>query len=417
MRKVLWTLVCCLSAVQTFGGFTGTDLLLPVVGSVEGVGGSEFDSTLFLTNPSTGIAEVEIAFLPAGGRPGPVPFKDTIAPGATRVYEHVASSVFGLENALGGVRVQSSEKIVVTARLYERTGHDSDADTTGLTVAGVPPGFGIAAGESARVQGVRQSEDYRYNIFLLETTGRSAAARVAVLASDGQPLAQMQLTLLPYEQRLLSLRSLLPDVRVADGVLVVTGTGGDGRVVAMGSLIANSSNDASAFEMTFSTSSLIGPPGPPGPAGPAGPPGQPGPQGPRGFQGPQGLQGIQGPPGVQGIQGPPGVQGIQGPPGPQNLSLPAECTTLRVVSGIVPATIGSGSGPGYTYTVDEFPTFITTTVTFTDPTFTNPVVTVTGESSSGTGAVGILFRTPNSVTFNNSKSLFSARNFIAMRCN
>lgn len=59
--SVLWP------SLPLFAGFGGTNLILPAVGRVDGIGGSHFYTTIWVTNPSaTDTAPVELSFLRSG---------------------------------------------------------------------------------------------------------------------------------------------------------------------------------------------------------------------------------------------------------------------------------------------------------------------------------------------------------------
>jgi len=287
----LLLLLVCLPAVALF---TGTDLILPAVGRASGAGGSEFFTSVWVTNPGESSADITIQLLGSGAS-GVGLFTDHIAPGATKVYENFAQSLFGLHDLMSGARVRSTSKVLVSARVYNRTAND--ADTQGFVLSGVPPGFGLAKGESSVLQGVRQTKDYRYNIFLIETTGKPITFDLSIVDLDGAIKATRTMTLQGFDQQLLPVSTLLPGGNLAEATVKLHATDGDGRVIAAGSLIANGSQDGSSFEMAFSESSLIGQQGPQGPEGPQGPQG---PTGPRGSTGARGATGSQGPPGPAG---------------------------------------------------------------------------------------------------------------------
>jgi hypothetical protein len=362
MRRLQIFLAGILWCGTVFAGFTARDVFIPAIGQVEGVAGSHFDSTIFISNPNSESAQIEISFLASAGTSSP--FSDTIAAGATRVYS--PSSLFGFMNALGGARVKSSQNVLVTARVFEQT--PGSSLTKGQTFSAVPADFGVAVGDSADLQGVRQTKDYRYNIFLIETTGNALNFDLTVKNNLGADVTTKSLLLQPFEQRLVSLRSLVPTVEISDGFLHIKPTAGNGRVVAAGSQISNGTNEPTSFEMSFSSSALVGPPGPQGPAGPTGP------QGPRGASGPQ---------------GPPGAAGAS------NLSLAAGCTSLRIVAGTI-RSMGASAGPGYSAS-DSSGNLV---LTFTDPAFTNASILTSAESVGGVGGDQPIInaRTPLSAT-------------------
>jgi hypothetical protein len=308
-------------ALSAHAAFTGTDLIVPVAGRTEGAGGSQFYTTLWITNPTDGPAKATILFLATGEMKPAVEVE--IEPGVTKIYENAAESLFGIRNGVGALRVTATRKLLVSARIYNQNDGAPAAATQGLSFAGVPAAFGIGRGETATIQGVKRTADYRYNVFLVETTGVPIALELKVRDVTGRERAATAVALGGYEHRMLSIPSLLGTETITDGVVELRGNGGDGKVVGVGSLVANASQDGTSFEMIFSESSLIGPPGPqgaPGPQGPAGaagPRGLTGPVGPQGQTGPQGAAGPQGQTGPQGPAGPQGPTGQQGPAGPQ----------------------------------------------------------------------------------------------------
>jgi len=101
--------------VSVSAAFTGTDLIVPATGRAPGAGGSQFYTTFWITNPGDSTADVIIQFLLAGqSNTAPASFNDTIAPGATKVYENVAESLFNIRNGLGAARVVGSQKLLLS---------------------------------------------------------------------------------------------------------------------------------------------------------------------------------------------------------------------------------------------------------------------------------------------------------------
>jgi len=119
--------------VSVSAAFTGTDLIVPATGRAPGAGGSQFYTTFWITNPGDSTADVIIQFLLAGqSNTAPASFNDTIAPGATKVYENVAESLFNIRNGLGAARVVGSQKLLVSARVFNQTPGTPANATQGL---------------------------------------------------------------------------------------------------------------------------------------------------------------------------------------------------------------------------------------------------------------------------------------------
>ncbi len=290
-----------LIASPLLAGFASVNLILPAVGRVDGSGGSHFYTSVWVTNPSqTEAAQFVIRFL-ASGQPNPNPAtaSDSIAPGATKVYENIAESLFGITGVLGAAQIESTQPLLVTSRIYNQGDGQLPSASEGLFYSALPADFGIGSGQRGVLQGVRQSADFRYNIFLVEDAGQPLTLLITLVDTAGNVINETPVTLGSYEQRLLPLATITP-AALTDATIQVTATEGNGRAIIAGSQIANGSQDASGFEMSFRPE-LLGAQGPTGPQGPAGPAGPPGPQG---LPGTQGLRGV---PGPQGLTGPQGV--------------------------------------------------------------------------------------------------------------
>jgi hypothetical protein len=148
MRTVVAIVVVVLLCTPLFAGFPSTDLILPAVGRVEGIGGSQFYTTVWITNPNANAVDFDIAFLLAGqANLSPARVTDSIAPGATKVYENIAETLFGIKGILGAARIRSSANLIVASRIFNQ-------ESRGLFYAAEPranphPPFGhlLPAGE------------------------------------------------------------------------------------------------------------------------------------------------------------------------------------------------------------------------------------------------------------------------------
>jgi hypothetical protein len=368
VRRFVLVVLCLSFALSALAGFSSRDLVLPAAGRLQGSGGAQFYTTLWVTNPSAAVAEIDIQYLLTGqANLHPPTFHDVLGPHQTKVYENVAEKTFGITGILGALRVRGTTEVVAGARIYDVRASETIAETRGLFLGGVPARFGIARGARAALQGARNNADFRYNIMLVETSGEPVSVQLSVLDHEGATIGALTLALQAWEQRLIPLFSIV-ESPLADGSVLLDAIDGDGRVLAAGSLVANGSQDGSVFEMARSGDALVdgpyvrtlngksndvvleagsnitlvpttdglridatvepGPEGPMGPAGPVGATGAVGPAGPQGPVGPAGPIGPVGPAGAtgatgpQGPIGPTGATGPQGPVGPQGLTGP-----------------------------------------------------------------------------------------------
>src|ERR1700730_4197437 len=95
VSKALSALFCLLPC-SALASFAGKDVVVPAVGHVEGVNGSNFLTSVWITNPGSAAVDFEIRFLTAGQTGEAPKYTDQIAPGATRVYENIAETLFGV---------------------------------------------------------------------------------------------------------------------------------------------------------------------------------------------------------------------------------------------------------------------------------------------------------------------------------
>ena len=334
VRCLIVALLIAAFPVVVFGGFGSRDLILPAVGRVAGAGGSQFYTTVWVTNPSTRSVDVMLEFL----RPGqanltPQSFTDTIAAGATKTYENAAETLFGAVGIVGAVRVRSSAPLLVGSRVYNLPAGGGPGATQGLYAGGLPYEFALRAGLRGVLQGLRYDRDFRYNLFLVESSGEGATVKIVFHDAAGAVVREETRTLLGYEPATLALSSFVGSGVVVDGTAVITVESERGRVLVAGSLVANESQDASGFEMAFPEELLAGSTGPAGPSGPTGPAGPRGVAGPQGPAGAAGAQGGVGPAGPAGSPGPAGPVGPQGATGAVGVAGPAGTTGATGASG------------------------------------------------------------------------------------
>jgi hypothetical protein len=239
-------------ASSLFAAIPGTDLIVPGVGRVTGVGGTEFYTTLYVTNISPSSASFDIEFLPPSSTNAPQPLSGNLQPGETKVYENVAEVSFGVKGVVGALRVHASAPLLVSARNYNLYPGQSEANSEGSYLSAIPANIAVGSGDSAMLQGARLTSDYRYNLFFVEVAGRPIDLQVSVLGTDTRVIATRTISLAPFEPRSIALASLISGP-LGDGTINVTPGAGGGRAIAAASRIANITEDAIGFEMKLLT--------------------------------------------------------------------------------------------------------------------------------------------------------------------
>ena len=246
-------------------GFSSSDVFIAASARAAGAGGSEFYSTLWVTNLGSATANLQLDFLRQGqANPTPVTRTDTLAPGATRRYENFVEQLFGISGAGGAVRVRANQEIFVSSRTYDRPPGTELKDVKGLFFSGIPASFAIGIGEVSRLQGVTNGslENFRYNFGLVEVTGQAVSVTVRLKDESGTVTNTQQYDLGAYEARQVNaFAGFSPPVSTTDALLEAQIVGGAGKVLFYGTQLAGTnavpgSNDAAGFEMSFKNSLL-----------------------------------------------------------------------------------------------------------------------------------------------------------------
>jgi hypothetical protein len=351
--------VAFLAAGNAQAGFTGTDLFVPGVARTAGVGGSEFYSTLWITNVSGSQASIHIALLQLGNaNPTPTVKTDVIPANGTKRYDDIVGSLFGLTGTGGALHITSDQELLVSCRTYNDPSGLALKDTDGLSFNAVRADLAVGSSQFTQLHGVTtaSAEAFRYNFGIIETAGQPVTVKVTAQDQSGQLLSSPQTyNLGGYGvMQINDFAGFSPALSTTNGVVRLDVTGGSGKVIAYGSQVAGTgsnpgSNDGSSFEMRF----------PSIPTSASGVFSINGQQGAVTIQaganatvdtsgGTITISGVQGPKGDTGPQGPKGDTGPQGPAGGGGGAGAAARYTLGDVMSV----------PGGTYVHLNFPTLV-----------------------------------------------------------
>lgn len=242
-------------------GFSGTEAFVPVVRAA-GVNGIVFSTTLWIQNPGTDSAAVQLQLLEHDqANPQPRVATLTLAPGETRRVENAVPSLFGIES-YGWLRILSSGDVLVSARIDGRTPGQDVRDSSALFFAATPGAFAMRAGERTLLPAIEQGTAatagaFRYNVGFVETSGAPASLRLALKDAQGATVGTRDQDLAAFESRQINVGDVAPGVAVSAGSLEIQVLpGSSGRVLSFGSSIANGSNDPAGVEMLFASSRL-----------------------------------------------------------------------------------------------------------------------------------------------------------------
>ena len=240
-------------ASPLLAGYSGRDLVLPVVGRGPGAAGRLFATTLWLTNVSARDAAVTLTFLTtSGGKPKQFVSHARLAASETKMIEELGAETLGAAAATGALRVQSNGDLLANARLTGRFANETPAQSIGMSCAGIPSQYAIGTGDSATLQGIATG-DYRTKLYVVETTGRPLGFAIALLDPRGREVRRRMAYVAGYEYRGVELRDLFPGSALARGIVRLTGLNGNGRIIAGAAQITTGSADGTFFEMSMET--------------------------------------------------------------------------------------------------------------------------------------------------------------------
>ena len=242
-------------------GFASQETFLPAIGRIPGANGSQFYTTVWVTNLTGAPVHYSVQFLKTGqANASPASFDDSVAAGETKMYENIVETKFSLASALGAGRIVADGDLLVAERIYNQPSGAGLGDTEGMFFAAVPKSFSIHPGESATIQGVNQGggEDFRYNFALVETAGGTPTVNVQVLDAAGTLLGQKAYLLSAYEQLQVPVTDVVPAIATTNARITATVTGGPGAAILAGAQVTNGTSDNSGFEMSFKGSLLGG---------------------------------------------------------------------------------------------------------------------------------------------------------------
>lgn len=242
MRRALAFLVTAVLGCPAFAGYAGRDLWLPVVGRTPTGAGRTFHTTISITNLSGDRADIALSYFPSA-QPSQAPRSIAlhIDPRRTRVYEF-GSELMTPDRPVGSLRILADRLVIAEARIYSRAPGATIAAEVGATIQAIPAEFAIGSGESTVVHG--STEGSRYRLYTAETSGFPLYFSVTLFDDAGRETATRRYFLGPREQRVWDVPGRFASLRLA-------GINGSGKIVALGTRIANESQDMTAHEMSL----------------------------------------------------------------------------------------------------------------------------------------------------------------------
>jgi len=220
---------------------SGTRYVLPGIAFINGLAAWRSDVRLFNTAASP--VNATIAYFPQGATSAANTTTVSIAAGEVKAYDNILNSLFGINDTSGGsllVTTPSSSSIIASARTFAQT----DAGTYGQFIPGVTPADSVGRGERAlNILQLEQSDNFRTNVGLVETTGNAATAEVTLIFPDSKVTPKVPIDLPANGFFQFPLSSFGITDAIFNARITVKVISGNGKVSAYGSVIDNLSKD------------------------------------------------------------------------------------------------------------------------------------------------------------------------------
>ncbi len=230
-------------------------LVLPIVLSSGGAGGSFYTSELILTNRGNTLATLELRYTAAfGGGDGTA--TDTLLAGEQKVVPDAIAYLRDRGVPIpegpgrgGTLRVtfaglSGSDVAAATVRTTTATASPQPIGAAGLAYPGVPPTSGFTT--SATLYGLRATEADRSNVAIYNPSSEMVTVRVTAFSGDGtgSPVVKadsLEIPSLGWTQ----LSAVFDGTGIANGWVTIEKTGGSGSFGAYGVINDNGTSDGS----------------------------------------------------------------------------------------------------------------------------------------------------------------------------
>jgi uncharacterized repeat protein (TIGR01451 family) len=209
-------------------------------------GQNRWRSDLQILNPGEDTATLELTFRPQGTPEETTTREITIGPGEIAVLNDVLRERFGITDRGGAIHLRSDAQrsLVVSGRTYD----DRDVEGSfGQFLQGLTPADSFGAGDRPlQILQVEDSPRFRANLGIAEVTGQAATIEVSVIAPGALTAPIIRLDLQPFEFiQLNSIGKRFGINNLYNGRITVRVISGQGRIIAYGSVIDESTQDPS----------------------------------------------------------------------------------------------------------------------------------------------------------------------------
>jgi hypothetical protein len=235
------------------GPSEATAFVVPAVARIDGVGDTAWVSDVTLANPHATPVEIELTYLARDRDNIQAPTFDlVVGPGQSMNLEDVVQGTFGTSGS-GALLVQAQRPVVVVSRTF----NDTPEGTFGQFIAGFDERDAIHEGQIGHLLMLEESGLFRTNFGLVNLGLDQVTVEVLFVDPSGSDLGTLSRTLPPRGvtqiNRVLRELTELEISGFRAEVRVVTP---EGRVMAYGSVVDNSSGDPTFIDTRLNTHAI-----------------------------------------------------------------------------------------------------------------------------------------------------------------
>jgi len=241
------TLTLVLWSLTVNAANPGREILVSAAVHGPGQADSLWITDLYIQNLESVACTVTLYWLPRGtDNTTPLSVALEVPAYGFLVVDDVVSSVFGLDQGYGALKLVSTTDVVVTSRIYNDRGAQG---TFGQGLEGIPTSFAIEEGKSTEAMGVIEDRRWRSNVGMVDVSGRGSFVEITIFGTDGTMLGSRSFELRPNEPLQVSVDSIL-ELRAKGYVEsgVIRGRVTSGKAIFYGSRVDNTSGDAMTLE-------------------------------------------------------------------------------------------------------------------------------------------------------------------------